>query len=392
MHPWIAHLRQNLVGAHVVPPHQVTQTAWTLNAETQVGGAWHEGEQLVGVLHFDFPERGRAQGAHAGLLVTDRRVVGRIAVVNIGLSLDHHPVDIAWSAVTGAAHEGGLLTNAVTVFSGPLQRKIPMFGDSLTRLFHSLAVAPPAQRTLGTAELTTHDHDAVGARGVAQRLVSGDPRLYLLAQLIDAQYARGVLRPTEAGDLLRRVQLFDATRVGGRAQHQGAWLSVLPRSILGEALRGALGAAQGPWHDGYAEHYEFNLGAGGRNVAGAAASTALGLASLAVLGVGWVSVPGGASLARLRLSLVDYPCGAGFVLAGSTGSTWGPMPLSAAPMLRGVLSGLCDLEARYLLLRAAHPATVPDAALFDTPAETVVADVTAAIGPCDLSVFLATSR
>ncbi len=387
MTPWMQHLAQHLVGERVVAPNRLRFDVPTVIAETQRGLAWHEGEALVGAVHFEFPSRGRALGAHLGFLVTDRRLVGRVAAMETSLAVQTTEVDIPYGWLTGVEHDKGLVTDAVIAWSGNRRQRVPMLGETLHRVLYAAMQAPPTQRTGAGLDLSPSEADPTGAMRAASQMRSGDARTHLVARLVHAQHGAGALTVERAQNVLLRAMILDRTMELGRGMHEGQWLSVLPRGVLRAALDGALGAPVARMGDAHWETTDHTLH-GSSGTGRAVASTALGLAALAVVGVGWVSLPGAPGLVGARLTLVDFPCGSGFILHGSTGGAYGPLPLSGAPMFRAVSESLVGLEARFLLLHTLWPEAPADASLFSADPQSVAAAVTARVGPADLHAFL----
>jgi hypothetical protein len=151
--------------------------------------------------------------------------------------------------------------------------------------------------------------------------------------------------------------------------HYGQWLSLLPRAVMREVLTELLGAPSWGSSDERGDVIDFPLG-GSRGTGRAVASTALGLASLAVFGVGWVSRPGQAPPAFLRFTLVDAPCGSMFQIGAGFPGGVGRLPTSHAPMFVAIHDALVRLEARQLLA---------DAVMTDVPAHARLGQPEAAI-------------
>src|SRR5690242_16449032 len=82
VHPMIA-AAQTLGGEHVLRQGALGREAHRIVTETQLGAAYHEGEAVLAALDYPFPARGKAQGSHASLVVTDRRLLGAMVASNI---------------------------------------------------------------------------------------------------------------------------------------------------------------------------------------------------------------------------------------------------------------------------------------------------------------------
>jgi hypothetical protein len=217
-------------------------------------------------------------------------------------------------------------------------------------------------------------------------MLSGDPRIHLILRLVYDAHKRGQI-PADAGvDFVSRVELTDRGLRMGRGMRQGTWLSVLPRSALSTALSALLGEPSGRWAGGAGDTYDFPVGSGSAT-GKAVASSAVGLALLATVGVGWVSVPRGPGLRTARAMVNDFPCGSGFTLLGSTGGPFQPLSVTSASFLGSIHEALLRMETRFLLLECAFGRDRPPEQLFAIPRAQVEARVASLVGPTDLSTF-----
>lgn len=168
--------------------------------------------------------------------------------------------------------------------------------------------------------------------------------------------------------------------------HQSQWLCALPRPVLREALFSLFGAPFHSGNDPSGETHDFTLGGGRGGSSNAALSTAIGVASLAILGVGWISRAGEAPPRLLRFQIRDAPCGSMFTLGASNGGAVGRMSLSGSALFRAMHDQLVKLEGRQLLA---------DVVLKEVPFETrltvpqpIVADLARTFVPnVDLRAF-----
>jgi hypothetical protein len=212
-------------------------------------------------------------------------------------------------------------------------------------------------------------------------IASGDPRILPLLGLAYEGYGKGWF-PAEAGlELAARAMLLDRTLSLGRGSQQGYWLSAAGAPDLAHAFCCMLGAPAGVYQDGPARVFQFRLG-GSSGAGRAVASSAVGLVSLAVLGVGWVSTPGRTVNEVTVRILPGQACSCFSVFDGQANLS------AAAPKLLGVFfENLPRIEARMLLLRSAYGWNAPPEPLDAGSMGELRARVGEAIGPVDLSCF-----
>lgn len=247
---------------------------------------------------------------------------------------------------------------------------------------YCVAQFPPANRAPPPRDLVvTSEADPTGALAARAAVQSGDPRVLPIMGMAHQGFAQGKGPATVAADFVTRAALLDRTLVFGRGMRQGWWLSSLAGPDLVYAFTCMLGAPDNIAQDGETFVYDFTLRSGG-SAGGAIASSAVGLASLAILGVGWVSRPGTVTL-PIRLRVLPRETGCGFSLYE------GPEPLSvhSSEVVASLFEELPDIEARLLLLRATYGWQLPPEQLDQLPPEDLVARVYATIGPVDLECY-----
>jgi hypothetical protein len=337
-----------------------------VTSEVQNAPAFHEGEQPLAVIEDTSVEaRAKAQGYGCAMVVTDRRTYGRGHYSNVSEMV----FDVFFQNVVSFNADIGLLTGAIYVQLSNAQFKtaIPVMLHQLKALLQGVVTLPPEYRTMGPCTFAPSAGDDFGARAASQH-ASGEPRALAIFQLADAAARAGRLDAAACTSLLERTIVFDRHAAYGRGAHYGQWLSLLPRAVLREALTALLGAPSWGSSDERGDVIDFPLASRG---SGAGLSTALGLASLAVLGVGWIARPGQAPPAFLRFTIVDAPCGSMFqVGSGNPHGVVGRMPLSGARIFAAIHDALVRLEARQLLA---------DAVMSDVPMHERLAQSEAAI-------------
>jgi hypothetical protein len=142
-----------------------------------------------------------------------------------------------------------------------------------------------------------------------------------------------------------------------------------------------LGRPARAWQEGQVRMLAFRFTRGG-SVAGAAASTAVGLVALGDLGVGWVSRPGQTSL-DVRVCFSPGNGSTGFTLKSGRDS----LSVASPSLMESLLDILPRIEGRMLLLRAAFGWDAPPEHLDGLAMEAVYQRVAEAIGPLEIRVF-----
>lgn len=252
----------------------------------------------------------------------------------------------------------------------------------IAAFLYCVAQLPPADRAPPPRDLAPRTGaDPTGALAARAAVQSGDPRVLPIMGMAHEGFAQGKGPAQMAADFVTRAALLDRTLVFGRGMRQGWWLSPLAGPDLVYAFTRMLGAPRDVAQDGETFVYDFTLRSGG-SAGGAVASSAVGLASLAILGVGWVSTPGTVSV-PIRLRVLPRDTGCGFSLYE------GPAPLSvsSADLVSRLFEGLPRIEARLLLERATYGWQLPPEQLDDLPIEDLAARVFATIGPVDLKCY-----
>jgi hypothetical protein len=283
----------------------------------------------------------------------------------------------------------GALAQSLQVNNGGLPARLYIAPRQLhTYLATLVATVAPADRTFGPLPpLPTAPHDPVGAWGAAQAVGAPDPRTWVPLRALFEAHRRGQLDTAEAGTLApAMVELARSIRYGRGAGPAG-WRTALPARVFGYALRGVLGApATVQPAPGGGTVTEFAVGAGSGK-GGAIASSVVGLALLATVGVGWVATSHGHRLAAIRVQVVEAPDGGtAFQLLGSTGAGWQPLSVHWWRAVDAIHQALFRMEARYLLGRVLMAGTQPPEQLLAVPREVLERRAAPLVGPLDLSV------
>jgi hypothetical protein len=320
------------------------------------------------------------------LFITDRRLFGRD---HVGTARDE-TVDIPFAHVTGCHLEKKTLRDELLVGCAGRSHKVITFAKELLPFFQGLARVPLDYRFFAPAPPASTPDDPTGARAARQRPSSGDSRIDLLLWSIDELARTGGLSHDDAADLVSRAVLLDQELRMGRAMSHGFWLSTLPRRALSQALRHMLGDPIGQYRADGVDTIDFSV-ANDHRVAKAVASSAVGLAVRAVLGVGWISIPRGEALRGIRVAICDFPCGSGFALSGMTGGPFFPLSRTSPRFVDAIHQAVFRLEAQALLARCTLGApAAPEQLLSSSPA--AVGDRLRQMGcSADLSAFFPTS-
>jgi len=323
----------------------------------------------------------RARDYSATYVVTDRRLFGRVEASNI----PRHLVEVPYAYVSGVPAKPGALAQSILVPLGPQQRKLYLAPKQLHAYFAAVAgTLAPAQRTFGPRPSPVRTpQDPIGAWTAAQSVGTPDPRTWVPLRVLFEAHRRGELDTDAAAALVPPlIQLACGVAYGRDSTPQGAWRTTLPQTAIGPALHAILGAplAVLPAQDG--EIHDFAIGAG-PGAGAAVASTLVGVAALATLGVGWITTSHGHRLATLRVHTNHNT----FHLFGTSGAGWDPLSLHWWRAVDAIHQALFRLEARYLLGQAAFGAQLSARELLTLPREHLEPRVAQLIGPTSLDGF-----
>jgi hypothetical protein len=384
MTPPMVALTAQLNGDFVVRGPALTSAIERMTCDVQLGPALHEGEVVLAGLEYDFAARGRAQGSHATLLLSDRRIYGSMAASNIKSAV----VDLPLAQVLQVHEERGLLNHAACAFTTQGEVRFPIFGKQIAEQLRNVLTLSPESRSLGPLRLMPAAGDPVCANAAAAALVSGNPLTRALPALVYEAGRHGRLDESEGRALLLRTVILDRSLTMGRGMHQASWLTTLPRRALASLLFALLGPPLQANGDASWERYDFTVAPGGRSAGAAAAASAVGLASAALFGVGFLARSGaGLGFSVLRATLVDFPCGSGVSFAAARGSELVRLPFAATALLQPLFQAITRIELRRLLAEVVLRGQVPPEELANVPRATLEAAVAAAGRPLGLGAL-----
>ncbi|MEZ4301088.1 MAG: hypothetical protein R3B70_39495 [Polyangiaceae bacterium] len=315
------------------------------------------------------------------LLLTDRRLLARA----------HGEMkDVPYARITGVRLQKVTLAQRLVIdmMGGSASVDLVTLDDdapAVAQFLNGVAALPYDQRWSPPAQLASPS-DPSGAGALLADLPVPDPRIPILLRLAQAGVASGAMSVEAARDHVERARLFAANAAVGRGMSQGARLSPLHGEDLVAVLRETLGAPVGVTGDATTRVLDFQLTQGG-SVGRAAASTAVGLAALAIVGVGWVSQPGRRTTV-LRVRMRHLGSATGFSVF-DLGSTQRDLAEEDPEMLEGLLESCAAAEPVLLLGRMLWGWQAQVGAILATPPQAFAEAVGRAIGWTDLAPFFA---
>jgi hypothetical protein len=342
------------------------------------------GEVPLALITMKLDQRAAAKGYSLNYVVTDRRLFGRVEASNVPLVF----TEVPYAYVSGVPAKPGGLAQSVTVPLGGQQRKLYLTPKELHAYFAGMAASvPPAHRTFGpAAPPPTGPQDPIGALAATQAVGTPDTRTWVPLRALAEAHRRAAISAEDAAALVPQMILLARSVAYGRGSSRQQWLSVLPRDVLGLALRAALGAPAAHYPAPAADTFDFAIGAGsGKGTA--VASSVVGLAALATLGVGWISTSHGHRLASIRVHAVDAPGGSALQLFGTSGAHWDALSLHWWRAVDVIHQALLRLEARYLLARAVFGPSRSPQELLTAPREALEPATGQLLGPTNLAMF-----
>ena len=167
---------------------------------------------------------------------------------------------------------------------------------------------------------------------------------------ISRSYTTGELNHGSAVDLIQRIFLLSRTLQFGRGMQNLWWLSPISTEEIIEVFVALFDQPVASYQQAQLRIFDFQLGSSGgaTGAAKAAASTAVGLASLGLLGIGWVSMPR-RSVKSLRLTVLNSSGPAHFTLQGFDGSTFQLLSVLTPSTLRTLFQILARCEKQVLM-------------------------------------------
>jgi hypothetical protein len=215
-------------------------------------------------------------------------------------------------------------------------------------------------------------------------LAQPDVRAATLLELIHAAVAQGAVTPDVGFDLTQRAVRVHLSLRGGHGRTGVMQRSPLSAADLCTILVQLLGAPAWQGYEANGQVMDFELGRAG-SMAGTVASNVVGIALLAVVGVGWVTTGGGGGVQRVRARVWEVPGGAGFTLTEVSGA---PLAKGSAKLAAALLTSLAELSATVLLRRVVNGWSAPLEHLLREPLSALEGRMRAVSPQADLGVFL----
>lgn len=264
-------------------------------ALTKVGGGLDHtlGEQAMAFGDFSIDPDEHALAEY--LLVTDRRFLGTVGWLSGAVC------NARFREIEEVRFKKGMLSVELKVRCGQVWHDLS-FGDvqeELRAFLRPIYEAPPERREPSLRPLCAPtESDPTGATSALSWMPVPDARAALLLGYV-RDCARADRVPVAAAqDLVARISLAYRNRAFGRGQHEGRYMSPCSADDLSQILVQRHGA---PLSHTEQPVRTLVLSSGMQsNTASAAASTAVGLAALAVTGVGWTQ--------RARKTVPDFAC------------------------------------------------------------------------------------
>jgi len=311
------------------------------------------------------------------MVLTDRRLI----------SSQDGPVVMPYAALQSVEVVKGLISVSLRLGAFGQRKELataatPAVADALGAFLQSLLQLPPEYRRAMPAPPPTAD-DPTGALGRLQSLAWPDPRVSTLLELVHAAYGRGDIPLESARDLVLRGRLLHQAVRQGHARHGGACVSPMSVHDLEFSLTQMLGrpVREQPMAGGRSLEFDLRTGGGGGSMI---ASNVVGIALLAVVGVGWVGGGGGRSQ-TVQARIVETRGGAFFTLCEGSGHNLA----GKEPKLYGTLcNALADAAAEALLRRTLFGWNLSPYELHRYPATALDARMGALLGGTDVGVFL----
>jgi hypothetical protein len=258
------------------------------------------------------------------------------------------------------------------------------FYEGLSGLMQALARTEPRFREPPPRPLCEPaPGDPSGAETALARLPCGDPRTEILLRYVREMAGRGAMPELVARDFTARIVLHYRNALLGRGMSQGWMLSPLSAQDLSALFFESFGAPLA-MTDHPLRVCDFRLPTKS-DLGAAAASTALGLASLAVFGAGWVSAPGKPPPGEFRLAVTDRPACACFRINGPRSEL--SLVYDGPNLLGRLLKMLLEHESALLLRRVVTGWSASTEELSRMPLEQAASRLQDVLGPIDPRVF-----
>lgn len=239
-------------------------------------------------------------------LVTDRRVLG---------ACGERRYDLSFSSMAGVKVENSILDRRVVVQrvdADPVYIVNVDFMQPLGAFLKALGQLAPQERAPAPRPLCVPSGgDATGAGRALGWLGELDDRSAQMLRFVAVAHGRGEMPVEVAHDFVRRIVLMHRNVHLGRGMAEGRWLSPVSANDLSNAMVHLYGSPLSHSEEPV-RTLEFQSGLQ-TDYGKAAVSSAIGLASAAILGFGW-STSARRRLQRFRLMVADTPSAASFRL------------------------------------------------------------------------------
>jgi len=310
-------------------------------------------------------------------LATDRQICG---------CLGERRFNIAYRDIQSVRAKPGIILTELKVQVRGLWFDIAMgdFYEGLAGLLQALAKTAPQFREPPPRPLCEPAHgDPSGAETALARLPYGEPRTEILLRYVREMAGRGAMPELVARDFTARIVLHYRNALLGRGMSQGWMLSPLSTQDLSALFFWSFGTPLS-MTDHPVRVCDFHLPTKS-DLGRAAVSTALGLASLAAFGIGWVSAPGKSPPREFRLAVTDRPACACFKINGPRSEL---SLVYDGPNLLGKLLGmLLEHESALLLRRVVTGWNASTEEIARMPFEEAARRLQDVLGPIDPGVF-----
>lgn len=275
-------------------------------------------------------------------LFTDRRLCG---------CLGERRIDVRWSRVSSHAIEKGWVLRGIEVQLDDGKKEkwsSADFWDPMSEFVQALLALPAASREPPPRPpCAPSEGDPAGIAQARAWLGNPDDRTALMLRLIDASLASGAITLETSRDLVTRVVLLHRNLHFGRGMIDGRWVSPVSANDLSNLLVHLFGSPLAVSEQPPVRTIELASQMRSNAVAKAALSSAVGLASMALLGVGWVSTAK-APPPRFKTMVADTGAFASFRLFGPRG---GGLERESPELLHQIDVKLLDLEDEVMLRR-----------------------------------------
>lgn len=348
-------------------------------ALTKVGaGLDHTiGEQAMALGDFSIDTKKQPYAAY--LLVTDRRLVGTVAW------LKGVVCDVRFSEIDEVRFKKGMLTVELKVRAGDTWHDLSFgeYQEELRNFLRPLYEQPKENREPPIRPLCAPTaEDPTGATTALAWMPVPDPRTELLLTYTREAARQGRIPVEAAQDLVARLTLAYRNLCFGRGQHQGRSMSPVSANDLSQIMVELFGQ---PLQ--HVEHPVRSLvlpSTMKSDVGAAVAESAVGLAALAVVGVGWTR-RARASVPNFTFMVKDTGPFASYRLLQTGGSVG--LHRKVPGFTDDVHYNLMRMEESLLLRRCVHGWNLPPLELMGADPNDVLNQLTEVVGPFDPSVL-----